>query len=174
MPQRNIGWSILVDANDIPAEGRQFAFSAGEVERAEIARSLELPAISRLDVCFDVQRTGSGGLRITGTVAATVTQTCVVTLEPIVTNLNEAVDLVFAPAARVGPRVDVDTSFDAPDPPDPIPEGGIDLVAVAVEFLHLGMDPYPRKPDAEFEAPGSSEKAPSPFAVLASLKGTDP
>ena len=35
----------------------------------------------------------------------------------------------------------------------------VDLGAVATEFLLLGIDPYPRKPGAVFEAPPAGDPA---------------
>jgi hypothetical protein len=34
----------------------------------------------------------------------------------------------------------------------------------------LGIDPYPRKPDAEFASPPAKDAAGHPFAALAALK----
>jgi hypothetical protein len=34
----------------------------------------------------------------------------------------------------------------------------------------LGIDPYPRKPDAVFDPPADVEEAAGPFAALAALK----
>ena len=53
------------------------------------------------------------------------------------------------------------------DEPDPVIDGKIDLGALAAEFFALGLDPYPRKPDAIFEQSAESEPADSPFAALA-------
>ena len=39
------------------------------------------------------------------------------------------------------------------DDPDPVIDGKIDLGALTAEFFALGLDPYPRKPGAEFVAP---------------------
>ena len=65
---------------------------------------------------------------------------------------------------------------DAPDGPEPLVNGAADLGAVATEFLLLGIDPYPRKPDAVFDAPeGPGQDAgANPFAVLAKLKPEPP
>jgi hypothetical protein len=58
-----------------------------------------------------------------------------------------------------------------PDPPDPIIGGRIDLGALAAEFLSLGLDPYPRKPGVDFEAPeGDAPGEESPFAALGKLR----
>ena len=47
--------------------------------------------------------------------------------------------------------------------------GLVDLGALATEFLILGLDPYPRKPDAVFEPPQSLAAEEGPFAALAKL-----
>ena len=49
-------------------------------------------------------------------------------------------------------------------------DGVVDLGAVATEFLLLGIDPYPRKPGAVFDAPPAGDPSSHPFAALAALK----
>jgi hypothetical protein len=55
---------------------------------------------------------------------------------------------------------------------DPIVDGKLDLGALRVDFLALGLDPYPRKPGVEFVEPASEAGTDrdSPFASLARLK----
>jgi uncharacterized metal-binding protein YceD (DUF177 family) len=62
--------------------------------------------------------------------------------------------------------------LDAVDPPDLIEDGIIDLGGYVVEHLALELDPFPRKPGAEFTPP-ETDPEPSPFAVLARLKPDD-
>ena len=65
------------------------------------------------------------------------------------------------------------TSVDADEPPEALRDGVVDLGAVATEFLLLGIDPYPRKPGAVFDAPPAGDPARHPFAALAALKKGD-
>ena len=66
-------------------------------------------------------------------------------------------------------------ALDTEDPPEPLREGAVDLGALATEFLLLGIDPYPRKPGAVFDAPPAGDPSSHPFAALAALKkGGDP
>ena len=59
--------------------------------------------------------------------------------------------------------------LDAPDPPDVLTSDEIDLAGYLVEHLALDIDPFPRKPGAEFDyQPDVAEE--SPFAVLKRLK----
>ena len=53
--------------------------------------------------------------------------------------------------------------------PEPLIDGIVDLGALATEFLILGLEPYPRKPDAVFEPPQDAAPEPGPFAALAKL-----
>jgi uncharacterized metal-binding protein YceD (DUF177 family) len=46
---------------------------------------------------------------------------------------------------------------------------GVDIAGYLVEHLALELDPYPRKPGVEWEAPPEEREA-SPFAVLQKLK----
>jgi hypothetical protein len=58
----------------------------------------------------------------------------------------------------------------AEDEPEVLVNETVDLGAIATEFLVLGVDPYPRKPDAIFEAPAAGDSSARPFAALAALK----
>ena len=58
--------------------------------RAAMAKRAGLAALPRLEASFDVTRHGRGGLHVVGRVSATVGQTCVVTLEPIENEIDEA------------------------------------------------------------------------------------
>jgi hypothetical protein len=73
-------------------------------------------------------------------------------------------------AGESGHQQSVGHSADADEPPEPLIGGAIDLGAIAAEFLMLGIDPYPRKPGAEFAAPARETDSERPFAALAALK----
>ena len=98
-----------------------------------------------------------------------------VTLEPVQNIIDEAIDLVFTPPGPEGgqPREGFH-ALDAEEPPEVLRDGTVDLGALAVEFLILGIDPYPRKPGAVFDVPPAGDPRNNPFAVLAALKKGDP
>ena len=62
--------------------------------------------------------------------------------------------------------VDARRKVAADDAPEPLVDGTVDLGAIATEFLILGIDPYPRKPGAVFEAPPAGDGSAHPFAAL--------
>jgi uncharacterized metal-binding protein YceD (DUF177 family) len=166
-------WSAPVAVHEVPEPGRHVDLVADEGTRAAVAQAAGLRTLPRLDASFDLTRRGREGLRVVGRVSATVGQTCVVTLEPIENEIDEEIDLVFATEAA--PELPEDAAGGrrvAPDDaPEPLVAGVVDLGVVATEFLTLGIDPYPRKPGAEFTAPAAEDDESSrPFAALAALK----
>jgi len=168
-------WHVPVALEDVAATGQHFDLIADAGVRAAVARIARLRDVSRLEAKFDVARHGPDGLRVTGMVTATVGQNCVVTLEPLSSEIAEAVDLVFAPRPASMPQEE-ETGGTRPrardvkwDDPEPIVDGVVDLGALATEFLMLGLDPYPRKPGAVFEPPPDLKPDPGPFAALAKL-----
>src|SRR5437870_9568933 len=92
-------WRVPLALSDVPETGRHLDLAADAQARAAIAKLAGLAALPRLDASFDVTLHGRHGLRVVGRVSATVGQTCVVTLEPIENEVDEAIDLVFTPTA---------------------------------------------------------------------------
>jgi uncharacterized metal-binding protein YceD (DUF177 family) len=164
-------WQFPVAAEDVPETGERFEFVADADVRAAVARTAELRDLPRLEASFEVRRQGVGGLRVTGRVSATIGQNCVVTLEPLANEVDEEIDLLFAPPslARKGGEDD-GALFGSRDNTEPLIDGQIDLGALATEFLVIGLDPYPRKPGAEFQPPQDATPDEGPFAALDALK----
>jgi len=170
-------WSVLVPLHDIPETGKHVALEASAEIRAALARPARVDAVERLGAQFDLTLRGRDGVHVAGRVRATVRQTCVVTLEPVVNEIDEAVDVDFAPpraAAKVDAADDIDLEASGPEEPEPLIGNAVDLGLLATEFLLLGIDPYPRKPGVAFEAPQTGDPAAHPFAALAgwAKKGT--
>ena len=175
-----IPWSVPIVVADIPETGRRFDLVPDAVTRDAIAKVTRVAALPRLEVGFDLTRYGNDGLHVIGRVLATIGQTCVVTLEPIQNEVDEAIDLVFTPQPMPAAETENpeqtrashadDDDVDVDDAPEVLRDGVVDLGAIAVEFLMLGTDPYPRKPGAVFDAPPAGDPTSHPFAALAALK----
>ena len=161
--------------SSVPAEGLDVVVRANEAECAALARLNALPAVLSLEAPLHVTRSGRDGLKVVGVVRAKVRQTCVVTLEDFDATLEEPISLRFAPPevearsehGRREKPLSADDALDMDEEgTDPLIGGQIDLGALAAEFLTLGLDPHPRKPDALFEEPAPAAPEESPFAVL--------
>ncbi len=162
-----------LDVDDVPADGLDVTIETTPEERAALARAFDLADLPGLSARFTIKGTAKR-LAVKGRVDARVTQTCVVSLDPFDSSVSEDVDVAFAAPRPAGADPtgynDAQTGDSLQDPPDDIVDGKIDLGALTVEFLALGLDPYPRKPGVEFD-PGLGPDAPaSPFAALARLK----
>jgi Large ribosomal RNA subunit accumulation protein YceD len=156
----------LVRVDTIPDGGVAHVVEANEAERLALAKANGLAAVGRLTGRFSLKRAGRGAVRVTGEVHTEATQICVVSLEPFDVALDEEVDVRYAAppresAGRRGklptPARESDFAVDDEDQPDPIVDGKIDLGALAIEFMILGLDPYPRKPGVAF-AESSQDK----------------
>ncbi|QCI68885.1 DUF177 domain-containing protein [Phreatobacter stygius] len=166
-------WPVRI--HDVPAGGRHYKRDRLEpADSAALAAAIGVNAITAFLLDVDVTPYRGDGLAASGRVKATVVQTCVVSLEPVENVIEEEVDATFRPVDKLKPHLvhdeedglAIDASVAADDP---LVGGEIDLAALAVEFLALVVDPYPRRPDAAFEAPAAGEGA-SPFAGLVKLK----
>jgi uncharacterized metal-binding protein YceD (DUF177 family) len=165
-------WSVPVAVAEISETGRRIDMVADANIREAVARVAGVLAVTRLEAQFDLTRQGQDGVHVVGSVSATVEQQCVLTLEPMESELEEAINLVFVPHSEL-PSQDGSTKERAPqgEPPEVLRDGVVDLGAIAMEFLILGIDPYPRRPGAVFEVPQAKENvAAHPFAALAALK----
>ncbi len=109
---------------------------------------------------------------VRGTLVAKLTQSCVITLEPVKTRIEAPIQRLYG-AEGAGDET-VDLTLDSDDPPDPIIDGEIDLGSAVAEQLALEIDPFPRAPGTGFggyESEGTGkEQGRGPFAVLDALK----
>jgi uncharacterized metal-binding protein YceD (DUF177 family) len=158
-------WSVPVTVENIPDTGLHMEIEAPAAVRAAVAELAAVRDLPQLSAVFDLTRQGAdgAGAHVSGRVSALVWQTCVVTLEPIESKLDEAIDVSFGPPGAA-------PSKDTDEPPEPLANGRVDLGALAIEFLILGIDPYPRKQGVQFAPPKVEEAGEHPFAVLAPLK----
>jgi uncharacterized metal-binding protein YceD (DUF177 family) len=166
------GFRRAVSVAKIGDAGLAQTVTAKPEETAAIAAYLELAGVKSLTGEFALTRWRTKGIRVAGTLAADLIQTCVVTLEPIETRVEAEFERRFLPAEKLKAELaDLDDVVIDPageDPPEPLGHD-IDLGEILIEELALNIDPYPRKPGAEFQDEHAEPKA-NPFAVLAKLK----
>ncbi len=155
----------------IPPAGRQVALHATPAECAALALRFGIVAVNSFAAELNLRPEQGGGIAIEGRIAAEVVQDCVVTLEPVVQRIDEAVHL------RILGRGEEPS--DDPEAPDDVdaPGGVADLGEALAEQLALSLDPYPRATGAELPGEVAAEpEAPpdppvNPFAGLSALRG---
>jgi hypothetical protein len=170
-------WRVPVVVAQIPDTGLYRAFEAGEATRAAMADLAGLREIVSASASFDLKLKSGGRVHVTGEVRGRIGQTCVVTLDPIENEIDEVIDLIFAPPEQISSlSASVDEAAqngneEIPEPPEPIVNGVIDLGRLATDVLFLAIDPYPRRQDAVFEPPPKIvDPADHPFAALKALQ----
>ena len=176
---RSDPWRVPVAVAQIPETGLHRDIEASPVERAAMAEVGGLREVLSATASLDVTPMSSGRFHVGGRVRARIGQTCVVTLDPILNEIDEEIDLIFAPPEQIPELSDLvddapEGDVEIPDPPEPIENGIIDLGRLATDALYLAVDPYPRRPDAVFEPPVEAADPDShPFAALKALKVDD-
>jgi hypothetical protein len=169
-------WSVPVTVAQIPDTGLHRDIEASPAAREAMAEAAGLREILFARASLDVTPKGGGRFHVAGQVRARIGQTCVVSLDPIENDIDEAIDLIFAPPEQIPELADLvdeaaESDVEIPDPPEPIENGVIDLGRVATDALFLGIDPYPRKADAAFEPPVvAADPEDHPFAALKALQ----
>lgn len=173
-------WRAFVPVAQIPERGLHREIEADEATRAAMAEAAGLRELAIARATFDLTPRSGGGVHVTGRVQARVGQTCIVTLEPLDNEIDEEVDLIFAPSEQIPEAArsadeDNDVMTEAADAPEPIENGIIDLGRLAADMLYLAIDPYPRKPGAVFEPQvTAADPEDHPFAALKALQADTP
>jgi uncharacterized metal-binding protein YceD (DUF177 family) len=169
-------WRVPLATAQIPDTGLHRDLQADEANCHAIADVGDLREVLSAQASFDVTPTSGGRYHVTGRVRARIGQNCVVTLEPVESDIDEEVDLTFVPPDQIPEMAALideaaQSDGDTPDPLEAIENGIIDLGRVATDALYLAVNPYPRKPDAVFEpVVEAADPEDHPFAALKALK----
>lgn len=134
-----------------------------------IAKALDLASLESFEADVDLSPTAAGW-SLNGRVRAKLAQTCGITLEPLPLDIDERFSVQLSEPVDEESDEIVITMED--ETPDVVEDGQIDLGQYVVEQLALHLDPFPRKPGAEFVQPPEPAEI-SPFAVLKQSKSSD-
>lgn len=165
-------FSYIVTLADA-AHGKSITIEADSEARVRIAKRLDLAELTAFAVTAEV-RAIAGGIAARGEVRAALVQHCAATELPVPAKLAEAFDLRFLRNVDAVAEEDEEIEISGEDC-DILPLEGdrIDLGEAAVQTLSLGLDPFPRHPDADrilAEKGVLTEEAAGPFAALAKLR----
>lgn len=163
---------------DIPERGLTAERVASENELTALALALDIAACRRLAVAYRLKPLGGGRYQLTGTIAADVTQSCIVTLEPIESEIREAFEEEYWPPELLredakGKGGEDEQEILTQHVREAVEHGQIAVGRLVYEHIATALDPYPRRPDAAFhwqEPDGQPAASDNPFAVLARLK----
>ncbi|MBC2803232.1 DUF177 domain-containing protein [Rhizobium ruizarguesonis] len=176
----DVPFSYQVKVGHISANPVEVHVEADASELKALAETWNVVSVDDLRADLQIARWKRDGVRIKGRVQAKIVQSCVVTLEPVESAIDENFEQIFVPeGSKLARQPGNDAGEmlldpDGPDLPETFVGDTIDAGEVVAEFAALAIDPYPRKQGIEFaghvEDSGEDDKKPSAFAVLKDWK----
>ena len=174
--RKSKNFSYRVNVGHVSSNPVSVYLAAEPDEREALAGRWGVDKVSSVTAELVLTRWKRDGVRVKGRVQAEIEQSCVISLEPVTQQIDEAVDALFVPEGSKLARVVTDDNgelvvdAEGPDLPETFAGDTIDVGAVCEEFIVLAIDPYPRKDGAQLEPPEDSpddgDTETSPFAGL--------
>lgn len=187
-------WSYLFDTRDL--DGRKTLTLQPETDEIQaLTAFLNIESIENVQAEFTLtQAKGAYNVQVEGRVQAKVNQLCVITLDPISSQVDESFEAYYADYTAAVPFSAAKKALyakfgmaeipvlDEKDDPEPMERGMIDLGELATQYLSLAVDPYAQKEGAVNEDAAAylldeaeQRNAENPFAALKGLmkKGED-
>lgn len=159
-------------AAEIPAGGLERDREATPAELQAIAQALDILKVASLSTNYRINAIAGNGYRLRGAITASVEQACVVSLEPVSGKVEAPYEVEFFAAVDVKDDGEEASILEGTDI-EVLEHGIIPVGRIVYETLSASLDPYPRRPDAEFNWEDPKAKDPekvSPFAALSKLK----
>jgi len=176
----SLPFSLPVNVRRLPKKGQRHRLEVTDAVKEHLIKEFGVVDVLALECEASVAPWKKDGVRIEGSVQATLLQPCAVTGEEIETVIDEPVEVIFVPQGsklalpKLDERGEIVLDVEGDDLPETFEGDSIDLVDVWMEFFGLGYNPFARKEGVELdtttnEALDQHEKV-SPFAALAALK----
>lgn len=178
-PKAELSRPVLVE--DLGQKKFTMDIKPSEKELTALGQRLKIDNLDGLSAQVKLKLLPTGDVYLQASFTAQITQTCVVTLKPVMNTISSNFATTYTHLVDEGigqGEEEYDDLEDDVEPPEPIIDGIIDLGEAISEQLALEIDPFPRVKGATFDGftigpAGSEEAVPekkNPFAVLAKLK----
>ena len=182
-------WVHQVDVTNLGGKKLPVTLSAPHETCKKLLPRLGLLSLESVEADLVFARGDSSAvIHVTGRIRAELSQSCVVTLEPIKAQVDAPFEAWFADAqaavlfakARHDRKLSKGSGempmLDESEDPEPVIEGKIDAGELVVQHLLLSIDPYPHKEGTHYEIGDDtvktvvSEPGKNPFAALKDWK----
>jgi hypothetical protein len=172
----------VVDLDRMGPGGAALEIVASDSERAALARRFGFLGLPALSARVTVDRRVGGQIVVEGRLRGRIVQACVLTLDPVNQDLDDAFRIVFKSdlADDRDPENGEAVLSAQADAPEPLTGNLLDVGEIVAEQLSLAADPYPRRPGARLEdvmpksrphgRRGPPDQRRHPFAGLAALR----
>ncbi|HUJ47014.1 MAG TPA: DUF177 domain-containing protein [Rhizomicrobium sp.] len=162
----------FVELSDLGQAGEEVTLVANAGQRARLAEWAGLEAVDHFEAVVNLKRLSRSRFGYQASVKADITQSCVVTLEPVRSHLSFEFsrELHLAHAVPKGWAEEVAPAPADDEGPEEIESTHFDVAAPVLEEFALAIDPYPRAAGVVFKPQAEAEERESPFAALKGLK----
>ncbi|MBL4615287.1 MAG: DUF177 domain-containing protein [Magnetovibrio sp.] len=179
MPKSELSRPVHVE--DLGRKEYTLDIDPSAAELSALGKRLKINSLDALSAHTKLKLLSSGDVQLEARFTARITQTCVVTLKPVSSDVSHAFSTTYSHNVDEGMghgEEEYDDEEDDVEPSEPIIDGIIDLGDAISEQLALEIDPFPRVKGATFDGfttgpAGLDEAVPekkNPFAVLSKLK----
>jgi hypothetical protein len=172
----------IVDLDRMGPGGAALEIVASDGERAALTKRFGFLGLPSLSARVTVDRRIGGQIVVEGRLRGRIVQACVLTLDPVNQDLDDAFRIVFKKDLtddRDPENGEAVLNAQA-DAPEPLTGNLLDVGEIVAEQLSLIANPYPRRPGAKLEdvlpkprsagRRGPPDQRRHPFAGLAALR----
>jgi uncharacterized metal-binding protein YceD (DUF177 family) len=172
----------IIDLDRMGPNGTALEIAASDSERAALAKRFGFLGLPAFSARVTVDRRPGGQVVVEGRLRGRIVQACILTLDPVTQDLDEAFRIVFKQdlAEERDPESGEALVSAHTDAPEPLTGNQLDVGEIVAEQLSLAADPYPRKQGVKLEdvlpkprkegRHGRQEQRRHPFAGLAALR----
>jgi uncharacterized metal-binding protein YceD (DUF177 family) len=172
----------IVDIDRMAPNGTALEIAASDSERAALAKRFGFLGLPAFSARVTVDRRPGGQVVVEGRLRGRIVQACILTLDPVPQDLDDAFRVVFKQdlAEERDPESGEALVSAQADAPEPLPGNLLDVGEIVAEQLSLAAEPYPRKHGVKLEdvlpkprkegRHGRHEQRRHPFAGLAALR----
>lgn len=180
-------WSYLVVVDELSEDVTKYSISPDAEAAESLLKRLGVSALEGVEAKMEVRR-HNRIVYVKGSVKGTVTQPCVVSLEPVVTEISDEFEAWFADPEQA---VSIEKArreremkkgktelpmLDESEDPELIVNGTVDLGELATQYLSLSINPYVHAQGVDYEfgddglSTQPSDDRNNPFAALKDWK----
>src|SRR5262249_33906049 len=143
----------IVDLDRMGAGGTAVEIAASDSERAALARRFGFLGLPAFSARVTVDRRLGDVVVVEGRLRGKIVQACILTLDPVTQELDEAFRIVFKRnlAEERDPESGESLLSAQSDAPEPLAGNLLDIGEIVAEQLSLAADPYPRRPGVKLE-----------------------
>lgn len=172
----------IVDLDRMGPSGAALDIVASEGERAALVRRFGFLGLPAFSARATIDRRPGDQIVVEGRLRGKVVQACILTLDPVIQDLDETFRIVFKQglAEERDPESGEAVISAQGDAPEPLAGNLLDVGEIVAEQLSLAADPYPRRQGAKLEdvlprhrhggRPNRAEQRRHPFSGLAALR----